>query len=107
MKKFLILGALSASLTFGLTTCDKNDNVVLLFSVEDDKKLGQQVSQEIANDPNYVLLDRNSYPDSYQYLDNVVNNILNSGEVAYKDEFVWDVTIVQDDSTLNAFATPG
>lgn len=37
----------------------------------------------------------------------MVNQILSSPDVAYAEEFMWDVTIVQDDETLNAFATPG
>lgn len=28
-------------------------------------------------------------------------------QLKYKDEFVWDITIINDDETLNAFATPG
>jgi len=86
--------------------CDKNDNVVL-FSIEDDKELGQQVSTEIENDPNFALMDRTEYTEAYGYLDAMVNEILNSGEVEYKDEFVWEVTLINNDSTLNAFATPG
>ena len=93
-------------IAFAISGCDKNNNVSL-FSIENDKQLGQQVSEQIANDPEFTLLDRSQYPQAYSYLDGMVKEILNSGEVAYKDEFVWDVTIVQDDSTLNAFATPG
>lgn len=107
MKRFFLLSFLVATLGIGIHSCDKNDNVVLFFSVQDDKDLGAQVSQEIANDPNFKLLERANYPEAYQYLDEVVDNILNSSEVAYKEEFEWEVTIVHDDSTLNAFATPG
>lgn len=95
------------ALGLGFWSCDKNDNFLPFFSVEDDKALGLQVSQEIANDPSFTLLSNAEYPEAYEYLNNMVSNILNSGEVAYKDNFVWQVTIVQDDSTLNAFATPG
>ncbi len=107
MKKFLSFSLLAVVLTVGYTSCDKNDNFVPFFSIEDDKTLGAQVSQEINNDPQYKLLDRTQYAASYQYLDAIVSNILNSDEVAYKDEFVWEVTIIEDDNTLNAFATPG
>ena len=90
----------------GFSSCDKNDNVILFFGVKDDIALGQQVSQEIENDPAYKLLDRADYPEAYAYLDDMTNGILNSGEVAYRDEFVWQFTIIDDD-VLNAFATPG
>ena len=95
------------ALGLGFYSCDKNDNFIPFFSVNDDKALGLQVSQEIANDPSFVLLSSADYPEAYEYLNIIVTNILNSGEVAYKDDFVWEVHIVQDDATLNAFATPG
>jgi len=80
---------------------------VVLFSVDDDRELGAQVAAEIAADPQYTLLNRSEYSEAYQYLDDMVNAILNSGEVKYRDEFVWEVHIVHDDDVLNAFATPG
>ncbi len=110
MKKSIILSFLSVGLLVGIVTlngCDKNDNFIPLFSIEDDKALGQQVSDEIASDPSFVLLSRTEYPAAYDYLDNMVTEILDNGEVAYRDEFVWEVTIVHDDDVLNAFATPG
>lgn len=105
MKKIALI--LTLTLGLGFWSCDKNDNFIPFFSVEDDKALGLQVSEEIATDPSFNLLDEAEYPEAYNYLNNMVTNILNSGEVAYKDEFVWQVTIVEDDNTLNAFATPG
>ncbi|MGB1248593.1 MAG: M48 family metalloprotease, partial [Chitinophagales bacterium] len=47
------------------------------------------------------------YASSYGYLNAMKDEILNSGEVKYKDEFVWELHIIHDDETLNAFATPG
>ena len=91
-------------------TEDKNGDR-LLFSIEDDKTLGLQVSAEV--DSTYrakgQLLERNDpqYKDAYQHLDGVVTRILNSGKVSYKDEFSWETRIIKDDNTLNAFATPG
>ena len=98
----MVLGGL---LTF--SACDENNNFVPFFSIEDDKNLGKQVSDEIAADPSFVLLDRTEYADAYTYLDGMVNEILDNGDVVYRDEFVWDVYIVHNDETLNAFATPG
>jgi len=105
MNKFSLIAIVAIGLSF--LSCDKNDNFTPFFSVEDDKKLGLQVSQEIAADPAFNLLSEAEYPEAYDYINDMVTNILNSGEVAYKDDFVWEVTIVQDDNTLNAFATPG
>lgn len=79
-----------------------------LFSVEDDKNLGEQVDAEIeANPSDYPILDENDYPEAYAYLRDIRDEILASGEVAHVDDFVWEVHIIHDDSVLNAFATPG
>lgn len=109
MRKFKHLGSVASLLLFVLifSACDKNDNFTPFFSVEDDKALGLQVSQEIASDPSFDLISQTENPDAYAYINGMVNEILNSGEVAYKDEFVWEVTLIDNDSVLNAFATPG
>ena len=106
MKKIRI-----SILCFGLLTllvsCDKNENLNL-FSIEDDLALGQQVDMQIESNPNmFPILDRNDHPEAYDYLDMLVNRILNSGEVAYRDEFAWEVHIIDNDTVLNAFAAPG
>lgn len=93
-------------LSIGLFSCDKNNNFVI-FSVEEDVALGQQVSEEIAGDPQFKILSQTQYPFAYQYIRNMVDEIVASGEVAYQDEFAWEVNIIHNDTMLNAFATPG
>jgi predicted Zn-dependent protease len=91
----------------GFACTDKNDNLVL-FPVSKDVELGQQVAAEIASDPvSFPVLDPVEYQNAYDYLEELVQKILNSGEVEYKEEFVWEFKIIEDDATLNAFATPG
>lgn len=88
-----------------ITACDENNNLVL-FSIQNDIDLGAQVADQINNDPQYVKMDRTQYAESYAYLDALVLEILDNGDVAYRDEFAWQVTLLQGD-VLNAFATPG
>ena len=110
MRKLLQKGSpgfLLLSFIMIFSACDKNDNFTPFFSVQDDIALGQQVSTEIKNDPSFKLISQTENPDAYAYINGMVNDILNSGEVAYKDEFAWDVTLIDNDSVLNAFATPG
>ena len=102
----------TAGLAFtGLAGCKKDKSGsttgVNIYSVEDDKKLGAQVAAEVEADPNTIVLSPQDYPIAYQNLNRIVNNILNSGAVTYKDEFDWRVRIIKDDNTLNAFAAPG
>ncbi len=97
---FLIQGVFLAS-------CDKNQNFNLL-SVQEDKRLGLQVSQEIASKPaEFPLLDESQYPAAYQKIREITDKLLNSGKLAYRNEFVWQVKIIRDDNTKNAFCTPG
>lgn len=79
-----------------------------LFPVEEDIKLGKQVSAEIASKPEeYPILDPNQYNEVYTYINKMKATILNSGKVKYKNEFTWDIKVIHDDETLNAFCTPG
>ncbi len=79
-----------------------------LFSIEDDKALGLQVSNQIASEPGtYPLLPERGNEEVYRFIRTITNNILNSGTVSHKDDFNWQVKIIDDPETLNAFATPG
>lgn len=88
-----------------LLSCDKNGDF-LIFSIENDKALGEQVALEIANDPSFKILSREDYPLSYGYLETMMNDILSTSDVSYQEEFDWKINIIDDD-TRNAFATPG
>lgn len=94
---------------WGSCTDDEGNSTGLnLFSLQDDKEFGAQVAAEIESDPQtYPILDSADYPEAYGHLHRITDNILNSGKVQYKDEFVWQTKIIEDDSVLNAFCTPG
>jgi predicted Zn-dependent protease len=78
------------------------------FSLEDDKTFGAQVAAEIDSDPvTYPQLDSAQNPTIYKFLYDMRNEILASGKVVHKDNFAWRLRIIKDDSTLNAFCTPG
>ena len=79
-----------------------------LFTVEQDKELGAQVAAEIDGTPaQYPLLDSAQNADVYKYIYNVRDKILNTGLIDFKDDFDWRIRVIHDDSTLNAFCTPG
>src|SRR5690606_33321225 len=108
MKNILLV----CILLTGLIACNKDDNGgrkgVLLFSIEDDKALGAQLKAEVfANPQQYPVLDTNQYAQVYAYLNSLKNQILNSGEIDYKEEFAWEAYIIENDTILNAFASPG
>ena len=95
----------------GLSACtddEGNKRTVNLFTVQDDKDFGAQVAAEIEADAiNFPILDSAQYPEAYGHLRRITDTILNSGKVRYRDDFVWQTKIIHDDSTLNAFCTPG
>ena len=83
-------------------------NNINFFSPADDVQLGAQVAAEIASNPKeYPLLPESGNEEVYSYIRGLTNLLLNTGEVAYRDEFAWQVKLIDDDETLNAFATPG
>lgn len=104
ISKLLLVSSLSTVLLF--SGCKKGD--FNLFSLEDDKKLGQQTVEQIKSDPStYPLLDRTQYASQYAYLENMKTTILNGGKLQHASDFEWTLYIIKDDKTLNAFCTPG
>lgn len=78
-----------------------------LFSIQDEIRLGRQVAQQVESDPRNRILDERQFPEAYRHLRRITNNILNSGQVRYRNEFPWEVKIIHNDSVLNAFCAPG
>lgn len=94
--------------TIALLMISCGSNQLNFFSVEQDIELGRQVSREINNNPaEYPLLPQQGNEEVYAYVRNLTNKLLRTGKVAYAREFAWEVQIIDDDETLNAFATPG
>jgi predicted Zn-dependent protease len=87
--------------------CDKETKSINVFTLEDDKTLGDQVVQQIESDPTIHVLDTVQYATAYGHLNRIVNNILNCGLLVHRNDFTWRVRIIQDDTTLNAFCAPG
>jgi predicted Zn-dependent protease len=108
-SRLYLLAALALPLGFAASSCTDKDGNPLLFSIEDDINLGNEVAHQ--TDSTYraqgKLLERSSNARAYQLLDGVVNRVLNSGQLQHRDDFTWDVKIIREDSTQNAFATPG
>jgi len=88
-----------------LSSCD--DGKVNLFTIEDDIAMGEQFTAEIlANPEEYPVLDPAEHPEAYAYVNRMRDEILASEDIRYKDEFAWDVYIIDQD-VFNAFAIPG
>lgn len=88
--------------------CSKGDNINL-FTVSDDITLGIQVDQEIRSNPlEFPVLDSVQYANAYAHLYRIRNTILASAtEMNNKETFAWRCTIIDNDTVINAFCTPG
>jgi len=79
-----------------------------LFGVQKDLDLGKQTEIEILSSPaEFPILDSASHASAYKFLYDMRDEILRSKQLTYESEFVWKLKIIHDDSTLNAFCTPG
>ena len=78
-----------------------------VFSLNDDVSLGQAFHQQILTSPGYHILDSVQYSTAYAHLNRIKNNILASSAIENKDKLAWKAYILKDDTTLNAFCTPG
>lgn len=101
---FLVIGAIVVS----CSSSNGGGKGFNIFPLSQDKALGAKVAAQIDGDPQkYPLLDSAQYSNVYKYIYGIRDKILNSGKVDLKDEFTWRLRIINDDSQLNAFCTPG
>ncbi|TNE75601.1 MAG: peptidase M48, partial [Bacteroidetes bacterium] len=109
MRKFAFMASIALFVVACGVVNEKNKGKGFnIFSVQDDIALGAQVAAEIESDPaQFPILDSMQYPEAYQYVYKVRDKILNTGLIDFKDDFGWRLRIIHDDSTLNAFCTPG
>lgn len=105
LNRLLIITTLGSSLL--LSSCGK-ENAINVFSIDDDKQLGLQTKGQIESDPSqFPILNPQTNIEAYAYLNDIKNDILNSGNVSHKDDFDWELKIIKRDDVLNAFCTPG
>lgn len=91
-----------------LVSCKSKDGDYTIFSPNEDVALGLQMHEQIMSGNNtFPVLDKESYSVAYEKLNDITNAILGSSHILHHEEFKWEVTIIDNDSILNAFCTPG
>lgn len=107
----LLLPLLLIVMFFSQSCSKRSDGTtapINVFSLSQDKQLGEQVAQQtISNPQNGQVLDSASYPKAYGHLYRIVNTILNSGKLDHRNDFNWKIWIIKNDTILNAFCAPG
>ena len=79
---------------------------VNLFPDSKDVELGKQVDEEIRKNPKeYPILKGRT--DVKEYVERIGKQILSSPEVKKRETYAYTFEIIHDDSTINAFCTPG
>lgn len=102
-----IIGLLLLSITGWLAACE-DDGGALFISIPQQQRLGQQFDSTIlANPAEYPILSEAEYPEANAYLQNIFQRILQSDDIEHRDAFDWQIRLIENDSVLNAFATPG
>lgn len=111
MPRTTRLAPLVVILLAGATGCAEGQDPldgVNLFTLEDDIQLGLETKAAIEADPeNYPVLDENQYPEAYAELYRMRDELLVSDDFEYAKKFDWELYIIEDDATLNAFCAPG
>ncbi|PID90010.1 MAG: peptidase M48 [Bacteroidetes bacterium] len=104
----LFRGLAPLVMVVGLTFSGCQDGKFNAFSLDDDRKLGRDLSAQIDNDPQqYPVVPREGvWVPVYEGLERVRDQIKQSGQLKHADDFEWKVYVI-DQETLNAFCAPG
>ncbi|MFC2134469.1 M48 family metalloprotease [Bacteroidota bacterium] len=77
-----------------------------LFSDKDDAEMGKKFSEEILNHPKEYPIYQNTAVKNY-INNRIFNEILKSPEIKKKNVYNYQLEVIDNDTTLNAFAVPG
>lgn len=97
---------LSTGLLIVIISCDK-DTGLNFFTLSQDIEFGETMDSIIkANPSDYPILDPSTNSTAYSFINNMMQEILQSDDFVHKADFDWEVTIIEQD-VMNAFAVPG
>ncbi len=80
---------------------------VNLYSVSDDVTIGSQIDSELKLENNKAQYPIYNNAEMQAYLQDIVNEIAKSNSINYSEVFNYNVQIINDLNTVNAFATAG
>jgi predicted Zn-dependent protease len=104
MRKYSVIVCLIVLLA--IISCSK-DKDLNFFSVSQDVAFGAQLDSMIFASPEeFPILKASENLQVYAYLQKMLDDILQSEEILYKDDFNWKITVINSD-VVNAFAAPG
>lgn len=108
----IVLFALFTVLFF--SACNKGDDPTVVrvhkedFTEEDQNKIGNVTHDYIISDESdFQQLSKDQYAGIYQYLDNLLQSLINTTLVETRDAYDWEVTVLVNDNIRTAFSAPG
>ena len=90
-----------------LSSCNSEQGGFNVFSAEEDAQLGKRFNEQLEASDEFIILSEGDYPEAYRHLRKITNSILKSTKIQHRDDFLWELKIIENDSVLNAFCTPG
>lgn len=88
--------------------CRSKDGDLTMFTTDDDRALGEQIAGQIASDPaNFRILPPEEFMEMYVIMNGLLSDILQSEAILHRDEMAWQLRVIDNDTILNAFCTPG
>ena len=107
MKSKIVLISMIIGIFLAFSACDEEGNLNF-FTLEQDVEFGEEFhAQLLTNTTEYPIISEAAAPEAYTHIKRIRDALLQSENIRYKDEFTWDVYIIDNDEVLNAFCVPG
>lgn len=104
MKKKILISFSTICFALFIYACGTGINV---FSIQDEKQLGSQFHQEVINNSDKYPVYKED-PSIKNYVDRrIMQHLLKNSTELKNSKYNYTLTIIDNDSTLNAFAVPG
>jgi len=108
----VVLSVLIGGLPLALSGCETNPytgrSQLLMTSVSQEMQLGAQAYQQVKNDPK---VRQSQDPREIEPVKRVAARLIEAAKrskyAEMAKQFQWEVTVIKDDKTMNAFALPG
>ncbi len=112
MNKMMSLVSVASVAVAGLIACETNPytgrSQLLMMPISQELQLGAQAYAQVKNDPK-VKLSQN--PREVEPVKRVAQRVIEAAKrskyAEMAKQFEWEVTVIKDDKTMNAFALPG
>ncbi len=77
------------------------------FTTEEHVRIGESLTQEFFAQTEVSILEATRFPDIYNYLNTIYLTLVQTPVVQHRQEFQWEVIVIQNDNKRTAFTAPG